>query len=81
MRELTIGLSPITNTIFAGTLNKRKTMWMPGKQDVTDQAVMAVAGYVKKERIIYERAGKTYELKEVEVSEELLAGAGNEKQK
>ena len=31
---------------------------------------MIVVKYIKKDRVIYEREGKTYELKEVEVIEE-----------
>lgn len=67
MSEITIGLSPITNRIYVGRLNKAKTMWNKGKQDITDQAVMTVVAYLHKEKIVYERAGKTYEIKEIEV--------------
>ena len=70
MSELIVGLSPVTNKIYVGRLNKSKTMWNKGKQDITDQAVMAVVGYVKEDRIVYERDGKTHELKEVEIKED-----------
>jgi len=68
--KLTIGLSPVTNRIYAGKLNKAGTMWLNGKQDVTDEAVMGVVGYIKKNRVIYERDGKIYEMLEVEVKKD-----------
>ena len=33
-----IGVSPITNTIFYGTANEEKHMWVGQKADVTDMA-------------------------------------------
>jgi len=69
LSDITIGLSPITNTIFAGRLNKAATMWKGEKYDVTDKCVMTVVAYIKKDRVIYERGGKKYELKEVELGE------------
>lgn len=69
MSDITIGLSPITNTIFAGRLNKAGTMWKGEKYDVTDKCVMTVVAYIKTDRVIYERDGKTYEMKEVEIEE------------
>lgn len=69
MSDITIGLSPITNTIFAGRLNKTGTMWKGEKYDVTDKCVMTVVAYIQKERVIYERNGKKYEMKEVEFEE------------
>lgn len=36
------GVSPITNTIYYGTLNKEKHMWTGKKEDVTDDAIAAV---------------------------------------
>lgn len=71
MSDITVGLSPITNTIFAGRLNNAKTMWKGEKFDVTDKCVMSVVNYIQKERVIYNREGKTYEMKEVEVLEEV----------
>ncbi|MEA1878627.1 MAG: hypothetical protein U9N86_17430 [Bacteroidota bacterium] len=68
MGDITIGLSPGTNTIFAGRLNKEGTMWQGEKYDVTDQCVMTVVNYIKKDRVIYERDGKRYEMKEVEIN-------------
>lgn len=69
MSDITIGLSPITNTIFAGRLNKAGTMWKGEKYDVTDKCVMTVVAYIKKDRVIYERDGKKYEMREVEIEE------------
>ena len=37
-----MGVSPITNTIFYGTVNEEKHMWVGQKTDVTDMAVGAV---------------------------------------
>jgi hypothetical protein len=68
MSEITVGLSPLTNTIFAGRLNKAETMWKGEKFDVTDKYVMSVVAYIKKDRVVYERDGKTYEMKEVELT-------------
>ena len=67
MSKLKIGLLPVTNKIVVGKLNKTGTIWLSGKQDVTDQAVMAVVSYLKKDRVIYQRGAKTYELKEIEI--------------
>ncbi|MDX8382507.1 MAG: hypothetical protein R8M45_00400 [Ghiorsea sp.] len=69
MMTIKIGVSPITNTIFAGRLNKAGTLWLKGKVDVTDECCMAVVTYLKRDAIRYERGGKTYELKEVLVDE------------
>jgi len=70
MSKIRIGVSPLTNKIFAGRLNKSETMWAGEKHDVTDECVMAVVQYIKGERVIYERDGKRFEMKEVEVSGE-----------
>ena len=42
---LHIGTSPITNTIFAGTINARGNCWV-SKQDVTMKAIGAVCEHV-----------------------------------
>ena len=42
MKKIRIGTSPLTGTIFAGTVLK-DGMWAAGKQDVTDDALFAVA--------------------------------------
>jgi hypothetical protein len=41
-QKLTIGASPLTNTIFAGTLLKDGATWSANKQDVTVDALAAV---------------------------------------
>ena len=42
MNNVSLGVSPIDGTIYAGKLNKDKTMWVGDKQDVTEDAVRAV---------------------------------------
>ena len=42
MKKLHIGASPLTGTIFAGTVLKNGT-WAAGKQDLTIEALVAVA--------------------------------------
>jgi len=37
-----MGVSPITNTIYYGRVNKEKGMWIGEKTDVTDMAIAAV---------------------------------------
>lgn len=37
-----MGVSPITNTIYYGKINKEKSMWVGNKEDVTDMAIAAV---------------------------------------
>ncbi|MDX8383791.1 MAG: hypothetical protein R8M45_06905 [Ghiorsea sp.] len=69
MMTIKIGVSPITNTIFAGRMNKAGTFWIKSKTDVTDECCMSVVEYLKKDAIRYEREGKIYELKEVLVDE------------
>jgi len=43
MNKLRVGVSPITNTIFAGSILKRGGIWAANKQDVTMDALVAVA--------------------------------------
>lgn len=38
----TMGVSPITNTIYWGRMDKEKQMWVGEKTDVTDDAISAV---------------------------------------
>lgn len=45
-KELRVATSPLTNTIFAGTVLKDGRTWSAGKQDVTMDALVAVAEYV-----------------------------------
>jgi hypothetical protein len=42
MKEITVAISPLTSTIFAGHLNNKKTKWVGTKQDVTNECVLAV---------------------------------------
>jgi hypothetical protein len=42
-KKLMVATSPLTNTIFAGTLLKDGRTWAAGKQDVTLPALIAVA--------------------------------------
>jgi hypothetical protein len=46
MKKLHIGTSPLTNTIFAGTVLKDGMTWSADKQDVTVDALVAVAQHV-----------------------------------
>ena len=71
MKEITIGTSPLTGTIFAGKILKRGT-WGANKQDVTDQAVNAVALHLLtvNEKVIFTIKGKRYELSCNEIEEE-----------
>lgn len=43
MKKLHVAVSPLTNTIFAGTVLKDGRTWGSGKQDVTIEALVAVA--------------------------------------
>lgn len=45
MAEYHLGVSPLTNTIYAGTLNKSKTMWQ-NKSDVTEEALVCVRDHL-----------------------------------
>lgn len=45
MAEYHVGNSPITNTIYAGTLNKAGTMWR-NKSDVTEEALACVRDHL-----------------------------------
>lgn len=46
MKKLHIGTSPLSNTIFAGGLLKCGRVWAANKQDVTTEALVAVAQHV-----------------------------------
>lgn len=41
-RKKGFGVSPITNTIFHGTLDTEKHMWVGQKTDVTDDVIAVV---------------------------------------
>ena len=68
MSKLRVNYSALTNAIYAGILNKDETMWKRIKYDVTDDAINAMIDLLKHSPIRYERDGKKYELKEVEIS-------------
>lgn len=55
MNVKTMGASPLTGTIYYGTLNTEKGMWVGKKEDVTDQAVKAVAEHlmIKKQKYAF----------------------------
>lgn len=60
MRQLHVGISPLTNRIFAGHVLKDGRTWGAGKQDVTGPACGAVAEHVlaNKEPVIVSLNGK-----------------------
>ena len=41
-KQLHIATSPLTNTIFCGHLLKDGKTWASGKQDITNEAIIAV---------------------------------------
>ncbi|HAY7103894.1 TPA: hypothetical protein JOA09_003126 [Shigella flexneri] len=56
MRVKTMGASLLSGRIFQGTLNTEKGMWEGKREDVTDQAVRAVAEHmmIKDQKYAYE---------------------------
>lgn len=58
MSRITLGTSPITNTIYAGRPNKAGTLWVGEKHDVTDAAITAVMQYIHQKAIA---SGNEYE--------------------
>lgn len=67
--EFKVGCSPITSTIFAGSVSK-KGLWLNNKRDVTDTAVGAVAQHLLQlgQSMQFNYQGKTYVLKVEEVN-------------
>ena len=55
MKKLHVATSPLTNTIFAGGVLKDGMTWAANKQDVTIEALVAVAQHV-------DRFGKPVEI-------------------
>lgn len=45
-KKLHVATSPLSNTIFAGTILKDGRTWSSSKQDVTTDALVAVAEHV-----------------------------------
>jgi hypothetical protein len=68
MSEFKVGVSPLTNKIYAGTVLKNG-MWGK-KHDVTDSAVSAVAQHLLKAEELFQFSigGETFQLKVVKVS-------------
>jgi len=48
MKNLHVAISPITNTIYAGSVLKDGRTWGANKKDVTIEALVAVAEHVLK---------------------------------
>jgi hypothetical protein len=68
MNKLKVGCSPITNTIYAGSVTN-KGMWGANKCDVTESAPGAVAEYLIEtdQFIVFDLKGKQYKLSCVEI--------------
>lgn len=47
-KEIKVAVSPMTNVIYAGTTIRNGSAWGAGKQDVTIDALVAVAQHVLK---------------------------------
>lgn len=61
MRVKKIGASPLTGTIFQGTLETKTSMWVGDKTDITNDCVSATAEHlniVKKEYCFPMKGGK-----------------------
>jgi len=69
-KALTVGCSPLTSIIFAGTLLSDSKRWSSNKQDVTGMAVSSVAQHLlqKDECLQFNYEGKCYEMKVVELN-------------
>ena len=67
--SIRIGTSPITGVVYAGKLNKAGTMWVGEKQDITDEAIGAVAESLlkTKEKLPFTVDGQNYELLVIKV--------------
>ncbi len=61
MSEFKVGVSPLTNRIYAGKVLK-SGIWGPVKHDVTDDALGSVAAHllVAKQKLEFEFQGKKY---------------------
>lgn len=59
-KQLHVAVSPLTNTIYAGHILKDGLTWGANKQDITNDAVIAVAQHALKFK---ERTGKDIVLK------------------
>jgi len=72
-KEIKVAASPLTGVIYAGTTIRNRTAWGAGKQDVTIDALVAVAQHVLKfgEPVIISREDGTPEF---EINVTALAG-------
>lgn len=61
MKDLKVGVSPLTGNIYVGTVTQ-KGLWAAGKKDITDSAVAAVAEHllVVSEAFEFDYNGKRY---------------------
>jgi len=68
-KELKVAASPLTGTVFCGSVSKDGRSWLSDKTDVTGQACAAVAQHVLKEggSVVVSRDGKP--LYEINVKE------------
>jgi len=72
MSKTIAGCSPLTSTIFVGTLLKDGRRWSANKKDITDTAPMAVAQHLIQlnESIEFNHNnGKKYRLQVVEIKD------------
>lgn len=73
-KKLHVGTSPLTNTIFAGGVLKDGMTWAANKQDVTIDALVAVAQHVENfGKPVEIRNGKTGQI-EYRITVEKLDG-------
>jgi hypothetical protein len=68
-KKMIIGCSPLTGTLFGGTLLKDGKTWSADRQDVTDTAVGAVAQHLihREEAFEFEMGGKKYRMEVKEI--------------
>lgn len=72
-RIKTMGASPLTGTIYHGTLDTDKSCWVGEKKDVTDMACAAVAEHlmIKKRKPAYELSNGKFLVLRAEVVDKL----------
>lgn len=61
---LKVGLLPITKQIVVGRVNEKTGMWVGNRTDITNDAVGAVADYLKQtgQELQFKENGKSYKL-------------------
>lgn len=60
-KQLHVGVSPLTGTIFCGHLIENNTLWGANKTDVTTEAIQSVASSILMqggEKILHNQDGK-----------------------